>query len=30
MSGHSKWHNIKIRKQAQDEKKGKIFAKLPR
>ncbi len=30
MSGHSKWHNIKIRKQAQDQKKGKIFGKLAR
>jgi len=30
MSGHSKWHNIKIRKQAQDQKKGKIFGKLSR
>jgi YebC/PmpR family DNA-binding regulatory protein len=30
MSGHSKWHNIKIRKQAQDQKKGKVFGKLSR
>jgi len=30
MSGHSKWHNIKIRKQAQDQKKGKLFGKLSR
>ncbi len=30
MSGHSKWHNIKIRKQAQDKQKGKIFGKLSR
>src|SRR4030042_62287 len=30
MSGHSKWHNIKIRKQAQDKKKGKVFGKLSR
>jgi len=30
MSGHSKWHNIKIRKQAQDTKKSKIFAKASR
>jgi YebC/PmpR family DNA-binding regulatory protein len=30
MSGHSKWHNIKIRKQAQDKKKGKIFGKIVR
>jgi YebC/PmpR family DNA-binding regulatory protein len=28
MSGHSKWHNIKIRKQAQDKKKGKVFGKV--
>ncbi len=30
MSGHSKWNNIKVRKQAQDQKKAKIFAKLSR
>jgi len=30
MSGHSKWHNIKIRKQAQDKQKSKIFGKLSR
>ena len=30
MSGHSKWQNIKIRKQAQDAKKSKVFAKLSR
>ena len=30
MSGHSKWNNIKARKQAQDQKKSKIFAKLSR
>jgi YebC/PmpR family DNA-binding regulatory protein len=30
MSGHSKWHNIKVRKQAQDKKKGKIFGKVVR
>lgn len=30
MSGHSKWNNIKVRKQAQDQKKSKIFAKLSR
>ncbi len=28
MSGHSKWHNIQIRKGAQDVKKGKIFTKV--
>lgn len=28
MSGHSKWANIKFRKQAQDAKRGKIFTKL--
>jgi YebC/PmpR family DNA-binding regulatory protein len=30
MAGHSKWHNIKIRKQAQDKQKSKIFGKLSR
>ncbi|MEO5378351.1 MAG: YebC/PmpR family DNA-binding transcriptional regulator [Magnetococcus sp. DMHC-6] len=30
MSGHSKWANIKIRKGAQDVKRGKIFTKLIR
>jgi YebC/PmpR family DNA-binding regulatory protein len=30
MSGHSKWHNIKLRKQAQDTRKSKIFAKISR
>jgi len=28
MSGHSKWANIKRRKEAQDSKRGKIFTKL--
>jgi YebC/PmpR family DNA-binding regulatory protein len=28
MSGHSKWANIKIRKGAQDAKRGKVFTKL--
>ncbi|MCF7886573.1 MAG: YebC/PmpR family DNA-binding transcriptional regulator [Candidatus Marinimicrobia bacterium] len=28
MAGHSKWANIKRRKQAQDAKKGKLFGKL--
>lgn len=28
MSGHSKWANIKFRKERQDAKKGKIFTKL--
>lgn len=28
MSGHSKWANIKHRKERQDQKKGKIFSKL--
>jgi YebC/PmpR family DNA-binding regulatory protein len=28
MSGHSKWHNIKLRKQAQDARKSKVFAKI--
>lgn len=30
MSGHSKWHNIRLRKGAQDAKKSKIFAKFGR
>jgi len=30
MSGHSKWANIKRRKQAVDAKKGKVFTKLAR
>jgi YebC/PmpR family DNA-binding regulatory protein len=30
MAGHSKWANIKNRKGAQDEKKGKIFGQLSR
>lgn len=30
MSGHSKWHNIKIRKQAQDKQKSMVFGKLSR
>lgn len=28
MSGHSKWANIKFRKERQDAKKGKVFTKL--
>jgi transcriptional/translational regulatory protein YebC/TACO1 len=28
MSGHSKWHNIQGRKNAQDAKRGKIFQKM--
>lgn len=28
MSGHSKWHNIQGRKNAQDAKRGKVFQKL--
>jgi len=28
MAGHSKWHNIKHRKGAQDAKKSKIYAKV--
>ena len=28
MAGHSKWANIKFRKERQDAKKGKIFTKL--
>lgn len=30
MAGHSKWSNIKRRKEAVDEKRGKIFSKLGR
>ncbi|MDX1660054.1 MAG: YebC/PmpR family DNA-binding transcriptional regulator [Nitriliruptorales bacterium] len=30
IAGHSKWANIKHRKQAQDKKRGKLFAKLIR
>lgn len=30
MSGHSKWHNIRGRKNAQDAKRGKIFQKISR
>jgi YebC/PmpR family DNA-binding regulatory protein len=28
MSGHSKWANIKTRKEGQDKKKGKVFSKM--
>lgn len=30
MSGHSKWHNIRLRKGKQDAQKGKIFTRLGR
>jgi YebC/PmpR family DNA-binding regulatory protein len=30
MAGHSKWANIKFRKEAQDAKRGKVFTKLIR
>jgi len=30
MSGHSKWHNIKIRKQAQDARRSKLFGRFSR
>ncbi len=30
MSGHSKWHNIKRKKEANDAKKGKVFSKMSR
>jgi len=30
MSGHSKWHNIKLRKGKQDSIRGKLFTKLAR
>lgn len=30
MAGHSKWHNIRLRKGKQDAERGKIFTKLAR
>lgn len=30
MAGHSKWHNIRLRKGKQDAERGKIFTKLSR
>ena len=30
MSGHSKWHNIKFKKELVDKKRGKIFSKISR
>jgi len=30
LSGHSKWHNIRLRKGKQDAERGKIFTKLAR
>jgi len=30
MSGHSKWHNIKLRKGKQDADRGKLFTKIAR
>ena len=30
MSGHSKWHNIKLRKGKQDAERGKMFTKIAR
>lgn len=30
MSGHSKWHNIKFKKEKEDSKRGKIFTRLIR
>jgi len=30
MAGHSKWANIKRKKEAEDKKKGKVFSKLSR
>ena len=30
MAGHSKWSNIKRRKEAVDDKRGKVFSKLGR
>ncbi len=28
MSGHSKWHNVKYKKERADSQKGKVFSKL--
>ena len=28
MSGHSKWHNIRLRKGKQDAERGKLFTKI--
>ncbi|MDQ7849439.1 MAG: YebC/PmpR family DNA-binding transcriptional regulator [Armatimonadota bacterium] len=30
MSGHSKWHNIRIKKQKMDQVRGKLFSRLSR
>ena len=30
MSGHSKWHNIRLKKGKMDAERGKIFTKLAR
>jgi len=30
MSGHSKWHNIKIKKSKVDQQRGKLFSKIAR
>ena len=30
MSGHSKWHNIRVKKMASDAKKGKVYTKYAR
>jgi YebC/PmpR family DNA-binding regulatory protein len=30
MSGHSKWHNIKIKKQKMDQVRGRLFSKMAR
>ena len=30
MSGHSKWHNIRVRKMASDAKRGKAYTKFAR
>ncbi|MEP0765078.1 MAG: YebC/PmpR family DNA-binding transcriptional regulator [Fimbriimonadia bacterium] len=30
MAGHSKWHNIRIRKEKQDAQRGKIFTRIAR
>lgn len=30
MAGHSKWHNIRHKKEREDARRGKIFTKLSR
>ncbi|MDR7410166.1 MAG: YebC/PmpR family DNA-binding transcriptional regulator, partial [Armatimonadota bacterium] len=30
MAGHSKWHNIRIKKEKMDKVRGRLFSKLTR